>query len=269
MKDLKNQPARPIITLTTDFGTQDGYVGAMKGRIHSICPDAKIVDISHEISPQDIRQASWTVARAAMMFPVATIHVVVVDPGVGSERKPLLLKIEDQWFVGPDNGVFSELIRKHGTEEVHEIKTQTEWWQAHSSFDGLALFSPAAAHLAQGVSLDRIVKPLSSVMTLLPMPKVTESPGSLSGEIIQFDRFGNALTNISHIRLKKEGLDVRKINCRDNRFQFVNHFAEGKDKAPIALINSDGYLELSIFCGSAQDQLGLKAGDRVTVRFVT
>ena len=256
----------PIITLTTDFGSQDGYVGAMKGRILGICPSANLLDITHDIRPQNILQCSWTLLRATAAFPEGSIHVAVVDPGVGSKRRPVLIKSEGRWYVGPDNGVFSEIIREKGTEEVYEIKTDTEWWKAHSSFDGLALFAPAAAHLAKGLSPREFSSPITQLLTIIPksIPKLESR--MLRGEILMFDRFGNALTNISKTYLEKIPQSSRLVSCQQKTFQWVSHYEQGKDHPAIALINSDDYLELAVYSGSAEKAFDLKVGDSVTIR---
>jgi len=255
-----------IVSLTTDFGTRDGYVGAMKGKILSICPDASIVDITHDIAPQNIQQGSWTLFRSTLLFPENSIHVAVVDPGVGSERRPILIKSENRWYIGPDNGVFSEIIRHYGTEEIYDIKQKTEWWQAHTSFDGLALFAPAAAHLASGLSTDVFCTPIERLLKILPKSVPTIEQQSIRGKILMFDRFGNAQTNISKTHL--EGLKKPSfvITCQKNTFPFVSHYEEGKDRSSMTLINSDGYLEIAVFRGSAEQEFRLKPGDPVSIR---
>lgn len=256
----------PMITLTTDFGTRDGFVGAMKGKILSINPAARITDITHDIEPQDILHASWTVYRSTREFPEESIHVVVVDPGVGSDRRAVLLKSNNRWFIGPDNGVFSRIIREWGSEEIHVIRNHTEWWESHSSFDGLALFSPVAAHLSMGLEPLRFCDPIQKTLILLKYPAVEVGESSISGRILMFDRFGNAMTNISGKALStlpKEGITV---SCSNRSFTCVDHYQQGEQKPAIALINSDGYLELSVFGGSARDRFGLKKGDKVVVR---
>lgn len=254
-----------IITLTTDFGTQDGFVGAMKGRLLSICPEARLIDITHDIHPQNLLQGAWTILRATRQFPEESIHVVVIDPGVGSHRRPVLIRSDQRWYIGPDNGVFSEIIRQYGTEEIHEIQSETEWWQAHNSFDGLALFAPVAAHLAAGLSPQKFCKPIDKLLTILPKSVPSFEGSSLRGKILQFDRFGNALTDIATAHLEKLGRDSPTISCQRKIFQLVSHYEEGHDKKAIAIINSDGFLELSVYCASAEKKMDLKMGDPVTI----
>ncbi|MBU2513943.1 SAM-dependent chlorinase/fluorinase [bacterium] len=257
---------RPLITLTTDFGTADGFVGAMKGKILTICPDANIVDITHDITPQKILQTSWTLLRSTLQFPEGSIHVVVVDPGVGSERQAILLKSENRWFIGTDNGVFSEIIRRYGSEQIYEIKKQCKWWQSHTSFDGLALFAPASAYLANGISPEEIGNPISRTLLLLPKSSPTVTRGQIQGQILFFDRFGNAITNISRDHLQTLTNPNYRVSCKSLGFLPVKFYQQGKSGSSIAIINSDGLLELSVFCDSAEKRHGLKAGDEVVVK---
>jgi hypothetical protein len=256
----------PVITLTTDFGTRDGYVGAMKGKILSICPQATIIDITHEIQPQNILQCSWCLLRSAPPFPARTIHVAVVDPGVGSARRPILIKSDNRWYIGPDNGVFSEIIRQLGTEEIYDIKPETEWWQAHTSFDGLALFAPVAGHLACGLSPLQFCTPIERLLTILPKSIPTIEPQAIRGRILMFDRFGNALTDIGKHHLTSLQKPSCFVSCQKHSFRLVTHYEQGRNDPVIALINSDGYLELAVYGSSAEKSLGLRSGDPVTVR---
>ncbi|MCP4750519.1 MAG: SAM-dependent chlorinase/fluorinase [Proteobacteria bacterium] len=258
-----------VITLTTDFGTRDGYVGAMKGRILALCPQATLVDISHDIDPQDVVGAAWCLARSTPVFPEGSIHLAVVDPGVGSERRPLILKSNDQWYVGPDNGLFGEIVRRCGTQEIRRIHPKTEWWQSHDSFDGLALFAPASAQLADGTPLDELGA-VTGKPTVLPeiAPRIEE--GGLRGRIIMFDRFGNAATNISADYLKawkSSGKDGSySAVSRGQTFPLVGHYQAGENRSALAIINSDGLLELSVFRTSARETFGLELGDEVVVK---
>ncbi|MBU3917570.1 SAM-dependent chlorinase/fluorinase [bacterium] len=254
-----------IISLITDFGTQDGYVGAMKGRILSIVPDATIVDITHDIEPQNLIQSLWTVFRSTRQFPEDSIHVVVVDPGVGSNRRPILLRSDNRWYIGPDNGVFSEIIRRSGCQAVYEIHRKTEWWQAHTSFDGLVLFAPSAAYLAAGKSLGKIGKIYEGELVDIDFPHPQKTHKDLLGEIVLFDRFGNAITNIKSSDLEQLPSKSIIIKCRDDSFVLVDHYQQEKNQEAIALINSDGFLELSLYQSSAQQHFELKASAPVRI----
>ena len=253
-----------IITLTTDFGTRDGYVGAMKGKILSIAPKVTIVDITHEIEPQAVHQASLGLLRSTQDFPVGTIHVAVIDPGVGSERNPILLQIKGHWYIGPDNGIFTELIEKHGVEQGFVIKRETEWWKDSASFDGLTLFAPAAATLAMGIPPEQFgYKTKEFIRLKKNLPQLKDQ--SIFGEIIAFDHFGNALTNITQEYIGKLQGDSFNVISQNREFRWVTNYSSGDQEQPIALINSDKSLELSLFLRSAQKQFVLQIGDEVIV----
>jgi len=253
----------PLITLTTDFGTLDGYAGAMKGRILEICPDARIIDLSHEIEPQDVLGAAWCLSRACSQFPAGTIHVAVIDPGVGSEREPLLLKAGGQWLIGPDNGLFTELLRKCELEESYALHRHSPWWKAHQSFDGIALFAPAAACLAKGIPPEQLGKPIESLNVL--RLKAPYSQGQhMMGQVILFDRFGNAITNLNRSDLPSIDSST-EFHCNDQVFPFVDHYKQGRDLEALAIINSDELIELAIYCGSARERFQLNKGDPVSV----
>ncbi len=254
-----------IITLTTDFGTQDGYVGAMKGRIASISPTSTIIDITHDITAQSIFQAAYCLARSVPKFPPGTIHVVVVDPGVGSDRPAILIKTAAHWLIGPDNGVFSILLEKYPPETIVHIHSKTQHWQAHTSFDGLALFAPTAAHLAEDMPIHEIGTKASDYQKLEVPPSVETADG-IEGEVILFDRFGNAITNIASTALSKyTSSEVRIVGKPGVNCHLLSHYEQGRDDEAIAIINSDQLLELSVYCGSMQQKHGLVIGDRVLV----
>lgn len=256
----------PIITLTTDFGTQDGYVGAMKGRILTICPSATIVDITHDISAQDLLQAAFCIRRSIPEFPADTIHVIVVDPGVGSARAGIVVKTPNGVLVAPDNGVISFLSEVSGPFEIYKIYTETANWKAHSSFDGLAVFSPVGACIANGMPVEEVGVPVNHYETLnIPLPTVEKK--QIIGEIILFDRFGNAVTNISADQLESFSSQSLIVQCEDKELPLCSHYQEGNDNTDnaLAIINSDQLLELSIFCGSIQTKYQFKKGVKVRV----
>lgn len=254
-----------IITLTTDFGTRDGYVGAMKGRILSLHPQANIMDITHDIEPQGILEAAWSLYRSTPHFPSSTIHVAVIDPGVGSSRPAVVLKSADHWYVGPDNGVFSQVYRHFGAQSITELYRQTDWWEAHASFDGLALFAPVAACLANSVPLQKMGTPMGN-LTLIPSIEPQVEDNLIKGQIIMFDRFGNAITNINQEHLSILHRNDVAITCKQQSLRLVNHYQEG-DSNGMALINSDHLLELAVFNASARKRLKFKVGDPVIVQY--
>ena len=202
-----NNPHR-IITLTTDFGTSDAYVGVMKGVILGINLHVQIVDITHAVPPQDIHEAAFLIHSAHHYFPKGTIHVIVVDPGVGSDRRAIVCQIDGAFFVCPDNGILTYLLQTiENAEElsgnVVAIQNQTYCLpEVSNTFHGRDIFAPVAAHLSLGIPLDDIGLPAHNLIRF-PMPPITISDGKLVGEIIKIDSFGNAITNISAAALRQ------------------------------------------------------------------
>lgn len=253
----------PLITLTTDFGSQDGYVAAMKGRLLSLCPSARIVDLSHDIPPQALRQGSWCLARAVPEFPDGTLHIAVVDPGVGSARSALLAKTARHWLIGPDNGLFARLLEQEPPEALWHLHRDTPHWRPHASFDGLHLFVPAAARLVLGDEPDTLGRRVSDFVRL-PEPGPVWQDGRLLGEILAFDRFGNAITNVRARHL--DALAGKPlVYLGEHWLPLVHHYAEGEGAPGMALFNSDGLLELAVYAGSAQADFVLRVGTPITV----
>lgn len=241
--------ARRIITLLSDFGTADGYVAEMKGVLLSLAPDAELVDVSHDIPPQDIARARLTVSRYWRRFPVGTVHVVVVDPGVGTHRAALAVESDERFLVGPDNGVLSPAIAIESSRVV-DLDVPGG---ASPTFHGRDVFAPAAARLARGESLDILGRRhRSSVVIRTPVP-VRGLGGALSGEVIAIDRFGNAITNI-------DATDGDTISIGQWVVPVVRTFADVRVGASCALIGSAGLLEIAVRDGSAAVSLGLVVG---------
>jgi S-adenosyl-L-methionine hydrolase (adenosine-forming) len=253
-----------LITLSTDFGTKDGYVGAMKGRILSIHSEAQLVDITHDIAPQNTTEAAWCIRRSVPQFPDGTIHVVVVDPGVGSDRKPLLVYADNQWLIGPDNGIFSLLLNRIDPVAIYHLNSKTEWWDAHQSFDGLALFAPAAACLANGIRPMEMGHPATTIRELdIPHPTFDECHAT--GEILHFDQFGNAISNIRQKDILELPNETFTIECGTHQFPLVHHYSAVREGERLAILNSDGLLELSVCGGSAEHSLQLNRGIQVVL----
>jgi hypothetical protein len=189
-----------IVTVTTDFGTRDGYVAAMKGVILSIAPDATIVDISHEIMPQGVAEGAFVLAQAAHWFPPGTVHLVVIDPGVGGPRRAVAVETGRHRFVAPDNGVLTQAL--HGEDVIAAVSlTRPRYWRARepsATFHGRDIFAPVAAHLATGVALSAVgeAMPVDDLETLAASRPVEHPDGSIVGQIIHVDRFGNLISNI-------------------------------------------------------------------------
>ena len=262
----------PVMTLMTDFGIKDGNTGVMKGVIWGICPTAQISDLSHLIPAQDIREAAYIFARSVPYFPKGSIHVVVVDPGVGTARRPMAARIGDWFYVGPDNGTITGLLERAEQEGWQttfvELKERKYWLQTISYvFHGRDIFSPVAAHLANGVPLQDLGTPFDNPVRLeLPKPKRTER--GWQGEVMHIDHFGNISTNIRVGHLgdalqEKERILVRLSGSEINGM--VNTFGERPVGELVALIGSTGNLGIAVVNGNAMQLLGTKVGDSVEV----
>ncbi len=260
-----------IITLTTDFGTSDAYVGTMKGVILGINPNVRVVDLTHAVPPQDIHEAAFTIRFAYRYFPKGTIHTVVVDPGVGSDRQAIVCEIDGAFFVCPDNGVLGYLLQDidGGPERrMNVVAIQNPVYhllEVSNTFHGRDIFAPVAAHLSRGVPLADIGPPVENLVQL-PIPMSEISGNTITGQIVKIDRFGNAITNISESALAGKGLSY-EINIRGTRLARLNRsYAESAIGEPLAIIGSFGLLEIAINGGSAEKQLGLKRGDTAVIR---
>ncbi|TYP93483.1 hypothetical protein LX73_1187 [Fodinibius salinus] len=257
---------RNVITLTTDFGLQDYYVSAMKGVMLDIAPDVRMVDISHDIPSQDIMAGSWILKNSAMLFPKGTVHAVVVDPGVGTDRDPIAIKIADQYFVGPDNGIFSLLIEEHPYEAVR--LTNAEYWRDNPSntFHGRDIFAPVAAHLSQGVNLEELGESAEDLKTYRWTVPITDKNG-IEGMVMHIDKFGNLVTNITADHVE-DVIGDRKVRIYigntilDN---IADTFGDVADGEPVAYIGSSGMLEVGINKGDAQQMLGIQKGAQISL----
>jgi len=258
-----------IITLTTDFGSQDGYTGVMKGVIANINPSANVIDISNMIEAQDIFQAACVINSSYAYFPKGTIHVVVVDPGVGSDRKIICLKTKDYLFLAPDNGALSLIIAKEESPSIREV-TNVELFlpEISNTFHGRDIFAPVAAHLSKGVSHKNLGKRTDKISEI-NLPKPIRSPGGvLTAEIIYVDGFGNLITNINKdvIGRMKIGTERLAITIGRKRINGIcKSYTDVGENEPLAIFGSSGYLEISVNRGSARDILNLKKGDKLVL----
>ncbi len=245
-----------IITLTTDFGNRDAYVGSMKGVIYSINPDAKIADITHQIPAHDVFSAAFTLRGFIPYFPEGTIHVLVVDPGVGSSRKPMALQADEQFYVGPDNGVFTYVIMQSESFKAYEISNPKFFLPKVSfTFHGRDIFAPAAAHLSLGVSIQDLGKRLLYPFMLeISEPEIGE--GEIVGEVIFEDTFGNLITNIPASIVDS---DSRVRVCDFLINGVCKSYSEAPEGELLAVIGSSGFLELSINRGRASDLINCRA----------
>jgi S-adenosyl-L-methionine hydrolase (adenosine-forming) len=261
-----------VITLMTDFGIKDGNVGVMKGVIWGICPTAQISDLSHLIQAQNILEATYILARSVPYFPKNSIHVVVVDPGVGTKRRPMAAHIGDWFYVGPDNGTITSLLERAKQEdwrtEFVELNRAQYWLQNVSYvFHGRDIFSPVAAHLANGIPLGELGTSFNDPVRL-ELPKPEKTKNGWRGQVIHIDHFGNISTNIRIENLgdamkEKENIHVRLNGIEIN--DMVNTFGERLAGELVALIGSTGNLGIAVVNGNALQKLGTKVGDVVEV----
>jgi S-adenosylmethionine hydrolase len=241
----------PVITLLTDFGTADYYVGAVRGAILSVNPAAVIVDITHEIPPQDVAGGAFTLLAAYKTFPAGTTHVAVVDPGVGSTRRPIIVSANEQFFVGPDNGLFTYISdREPSYRIVHVTADRFFRREVSTTFHGRDIFAPVAAALSKGVALEEFGEEINDAVRL---PSLDAPP-----RIIHIDRFGNCVTNITR-PVQNLVINGQTIS------EFRQFYGEGDEESLFAIWGSAGFLEISVNGGSAAQVLGVKVGTPIGV----
>ncbi|MGH9616846.1 MAG: SAM hydrolase/SAM-dependent halogenase family protein [Acidobacteriaceae bacterium] len=268
---------RPLITLTTDFGLIDPFVGVMKGVIAGICPAAQVIDITHGLPAFDILEGALAIWQAWRYFPAETVHVIVVDPGVGSSRQAVLCRMGSAWFIAPDNGVLTlverDLLRSGGTGRFWSIENPAYMLPAQSNtFHGRDIFAPAAAHLAaqieRGAVLAETFGPEIEKLIQLPVPEpVHRKDGSIEGVILKSDKFGNLLTNLAAADLPDD-FSRWTLEIGDWRItRFCRFYAEAKEGEVFAIVGSSGLLEIAMNRGSATEKMGISAGTpfRITV----
>jgi S-adenosylmethionine hydrolase len=258
----------PLITLTTDFGAQDAFVGTMKGVIWSICPGARIADLSHGVPPQDIRAGAQVLGRAAPYFPAGTVHVAVVDPGVGTARRPIALRLGSQYCVGPDNGIFTPLlldsVERGGTAEFVALDNPAFWLPNVShTFHGRDIFAPVGAHLANGVSLAELGTHISDLVWL-PMPRPQRNGQGWVAHVTMIDRFGNLTLDLRAYQLPPDSRVLFRINGAEIQ-GMVDSYGQRSPGEVIALVDSADFVEIATVNGSAADDLKASVGDVVEV----
>ena len=256
-----------VITLTTDFGTGDWFVGTMKGVIAGIAPQCTVVDLTHELTPGDIRGGAFALAASHRFFPKGTIHVAIVDPGVGSPRRAIAVQTARSVFVGPDNGVLSWALAKEKLRAIHALENEAYFLKPVSqTFHGRAIFAPVAAHLSCGVPIQKFGPTLRDFVRLVwPEPRVLLS--GIEGEVVYIDRFGNAITKLEGRLLPRPARATCEIHGRSRRLCTLRSFYQGvAPKTPVALVGSSGYLEIAVNGGSAEKVLGVRIGTRVVLR---
>jgi S-adenosyl-L-methionine hydrolase (adenosine-forming) len=251
---------RPIITLTSDFGTSDFYVAAMKAVLLRACPDARLIDVTHAVPRHDILCGSITLERAVDGFPPGTTHLAVVDPGVGTSRRLLVAEVKQQRVVCPDNGLITWAWRRHGGGKVHELTWRPHREPSHT-FHGRDIMAPVAGMLAAGARLESLTAPMNAPV-LLDVAPTDGAAGS--ARVIHVDAFGNATTDLSHELLGERRLKAVRIKGRDLG-RLRRTYWDVPPGKPLALIGSSGLLEIAVRDGSAAQDLGLRVGDQVNV----
>ena len=256
-----------IITLLTDFGLKDPYLASMKGVILKINPQCMLIDVTHQVNPHDVEEGAFILANAYSTFPKGTIHLAVVDPGVGGPRKPILLVTENYFFIGPDNGLFTFALQQEKVKQGVAL-TRPKFFlpQVSRIFHGRDIFAPVAAHLSLGIRPKAFGENIDSWVEL-PFQKPRMKEGKLLGEIIHVDTFGNLVSNVDQGRFfqfSKDRSFVIRVGRRTIR-GLKKGYSEGKKNEPIALFGSGGFLEISIREGNAQKSLMVKRRDPIQI----
>jgi hypothetical protein len=256
-----------VISLITDFGLSDNFAGVMKAVILQINPQVKIVDICHQVKPQDVRQAAFLLSSSFRFFPPKTVHLVVVDPGVGSRRRKIIVRTKDYYFVAPDNGVLAPVLRDEPLKEIIEITNERYFLKPVScTFHGRDIFAPISAYLSKGESPAKFGRAVKSFRPL-DLPAVKINRRELSGEIIHIDGFGNLISNIDKSTLESFIKNKRfSIRLKNNTLRRISRsYVEETAGKPLALIGSFGCLEIAVNAGSARDYLKASKGDKIRV----
>lgn len=259
------------ITFLTDFGMKSGYVAQMKGVVSSTAADVRVVDITHDITPHDIREGAFVLLTTVPYFPVGTVHIAVVDPGVGTDRKGIIITTKSQILVGPDNGLLIPAARFLGDFNIYEI-TNSEYMlnSVSNTFHGRDVFTPVAAHIVNGVPFEKIGSRTTEFVDMdFGQGEITDK--TATGKIIYIDRFGNTITNIYGIRLT-EVLDYDKkikiyLKGKPREIMFVKSYDFVKKGQLLTTIGSSNYLEIGINRGNAAEKLGVKTDDKVKILF--
>jgi S-adenosyl-L-methionine hydrolase (adenosine-forming) len=261
-----------MITLLTDFGLSDYFVPAVKGVILSINPQARIVDLTHEIAAQDIDSAAFILGACYHNFPSGTIHMAIVDPGVGSFRRAIVVRSARYLFIGPDNGIFSYVYRRESKIRVFQIKCdQYLLHPVSATFHGRDVFASVTAWLSRGVDPETIGEEITDYVRLeIPQPKREREERTIEGRVIHIDRFGNCITNLTIEELSPDRLErsatTMLFEGREIK-QFGTHFAQADQKDQLfAYLGSAGYWEIAVWCGSAAETTGAQRGSEVTLK---
>lgn len=261
-----------VITLLSDFGDRDGYVGAMKGVIACRAPNVRVIDLAHNVPAGDIRHASHVLFTTAPFYPPGTCHVAVVDPGVGTDRRAVAVAVDDQIYVAPDNGVLTDVLHNAAGRVMGTVVSNPAFWQhpVSATFHGRDIFAPVAANIAIGVPLAAFGASLEPASLIrLHAPEVAADGSMAAGEVTYIDIFGNAVTNLSRHHVAQITTEAARIEVRFGDSQacrFAQTYGNVPTGEPVAVIGSRGRLEIAVNNGSAADQLGLTRGAKVVVR---
>lgn len=256
------------LSLITDFGLRDNFVGVMKAVISKINPLATIIDVCHEVPSQDILEAAFLLKSSFKYSPYGTVHLVVVDPGVGSKRKIIAVRTKNYSFVAPDNGVLALALKDEPPIEIIQVTKEKYFLKPISdTFHGRDIFAPVAAYLSRGEPIKNFGGKIKSFKEL-ELPVVKKDAQSLTGEVIYIDRFGNLISNIDrdllHNFIKKEDF---AIHIAEKAINKISHaYSEVGNQEPLALVGSFNYLEIAVNCGSAQDHFGVGIGEKITIK---
>ncbi len=266
---MKPNRAHPIITLTTDFGLADHYVGTVKGVILSRCPNAQIIDISHEIEAFSLYTGAYAIDQAAPFFPPGAIHVAVIDPGVGTARKPLLAEALGQYFVAPDNGVLSLILARDSHACIREITNRNLWLERPSAtFHGRDVFAPVAAALAAGDARPSDVGPILDQIELLPGLEAQQiGPATWQGKVLSVDRFGNIITNFKADQFRSLATQPFSLQLGLAQLtQWRETFGKARPDEYFVYFGSSGYLEAGMNQGNAGRSLNTSPGKSITLQ---
>jgi S-adenosylmethionine hydrolase len=258
----------PLITLTTDFGDASPYVAVMKGVILSLNPAARLLDLSHRIRPQDLRHADYFLGTAVPFFPKGTVHLAVIDPGVGSERAALVVEAGGQFLVGPDNGIFTRALRALGGPVCARQLTEPRFRlpAVSATFHGRDVFAPAAAHLSLGADPAAMGPPVPAPVQLTPRPHLCRTDGC-EGEVQFVDEFGNLITNIPSAGVTALPVRVAVGGSDPHPLRWVRTYADAPPGELVSLFSSDGFFEVAVVNGSAARRLAADVGTPVELHF--
>jgi S-adenosylmethionine hydrolase len=257
---------RPLVTMTTDFGYMDAYVASMKGVMLGINKEIEIVDICHEIRPQDVFHGAFVISTGYSFFPEGTIHLGVVDPGVGGIRRAILIQTNRYLFIGPDNGLFSYILKKEPVLSIRTLENKAHFRNdVSSTFHGRDIFAPVAGHLTRGIPIEEMGSEITNP-TILEIPEPIIKEDMLVAHVLCIDRFGNLITNVTR-SFWNQLVGNRRffIYCRMRIEKINKSYNESQPNDILAIFNSSGFLEISSNLGNAAKELGLKPGSEIEI----